>query len=207
MGAATRELLKKAEDEQQSGGVERLSLAPMPPFESDTEVSFRLARADDALCLGVLGTQIFLDTYATEGLRATLAREVLSQFSTAAVSALLQRPHTRFIVAERAGHLIGYAQLTLGATQAQVPGAAAAELDKLYVQQPFLGIGIGAALLRRAEALAAESGMKTLWLTAWVGNARALRFYARQGYRDLGATPYVFENETHENRVFAKVLW
>ena len=181
----------------------------MPPFGPDPSVSFRVARQSDALCLGVLGLQIFLDTYATEGIRPTLAREALSQFSTEAITALLQRPSVRFIVVERDDHLIGYAQLTFGATQAfvQTPeNAAQAELDKLYVQRLFLGRGLGRALLQEAEALAAAQGACVLWLTAWSGNERARRFYARQGYRDLGVTTYVFEHEVHENRVFAKAL-
>jgi len=178
----------------------------MHPFEPDPEVSFRLAEAGDALCLGVLGTQVFLDTYATHGIRPTLAREVLLQFSAEALALRLQQPQARVVVAEREGHLIGYAQLTLGATQSLVREAAAAELDKLYVQRPFLGQGIGAALLHRAERLAAEQGVRVLWLTAWVHNERALGFYARQGYEELGITHYVFENECHENRVFAKAL-
>jgi len=181
----------------------------MPRFAPDPSVSFRTARQSDALCLGVLGLQIFLDTYATEGIRATLAREALSQFSAEAIGALLQRPGTCFTVAERDGHLIGYAQLTFGATQALVQApedAAQAELDKLYVQRPFLGRGLGRALLEEAEALSAEQGAHVMWLTAWSGNDRARRFYARQGYRDLGAAMHVFEHEAHENRVFAKVL-
>jgi diamine N-acetyltransferase len=170
------------------------------------EISFRRAEDRDALCLGVLATQVFLDTYAREGIRPSLAREVHAQFSIDAVSASLADPRAHFIVAEHAGHLVAFAQLTHGAVHELVKGKPATELDRLYVQEPFTARGIGRALLHRCEDLAASLGAATLWLTAWVGNARALSFYARQGYTDLGATPYVFESERHENRVFAKAL-
>ena len=52
----------------------------------------------------------------------------------------------------------------------------------------------------------AAQGAAVLWLTCWVGNARARAFYARQGYAELGSTDYAFEGERHENRVFAKTL-
>ena len=42
---------------------------------------FRVARPIDALCVGVLATQVFLDTYATAGLRPDLAREALANYS------------------------------------------------------------------------------------------------------------------------------
>jgi hypothetical protein len=54
--------------------------------------------------------------------------------------------------------------------------------------------------------LASAEGASTLWLTAWVGNARTLSFYASQGYEPLGSTPYTFEGEVFENTLFAKAL-
>ncbi|MDR6580216.1 hypothetical protein J2X88_005123 [Pseudomonas extremaustralis] len=37
----------------------------------------RDAIPQDALCIGVLGMQVFLDTYATEGIRTSIATEAL----------------------------------------------------------------------------------------------------------------------------------
>lgn len=36
-------------------------------------INIRDACLGDALCIGVLGMQVFLDTYATEGIRRSLA--------------------------------------------------------------------------------------------------------------------------------------
>ena len=84
-------------------------------------ISFRPGTEADALCLSVLATQVFLDTYATEGIRAAIGHEVLEQLSTPAVSAMLATPGMRFILAERAGHLVGFAQLTLDAVHELMP--------------------------------------------------------------------------------------
>lgn len=169
-------------------------------------VSFRTATADDALCLGVLGAQVFLDTYATEGIRPSLAREVLHNFSTDTTSALLADPNVTVVLAERERHLIGFASIGCPAHKPDVPAASGAELRRLYVQARFAGRGLGRELLRHAEAAARDRGARTLWLTAWVGNERALRFYPRHGYDDVGQTVYEFEGESYENRVFAKAL-
>ena len=171
---------------------------------ADPSTLLRPARADDALCIGVLGTQVFLDTYATAGVRPVLAREVLEHLSTAAVAALLARADTRFIVAERQGHLLGFVQVTLGARQPQVAGAVTAEVVRLYVQRRFQGQRLGKRLLQQAEELAAADGATQLWLTAWVGNLRALGFYAAVGWRDVGCTDYVFEGEAFPNRIFVR---
>jgi diamine N-acetyltransferase len=166
----------------------------------------RHATAHDALCLGVLGLQVYLDTYATGGIRPTLAREVLAQFSTAALRDVLARPHGRLWVAEQDGHLVGFAQVGLGVAQGLVQAAQPAELERLYVQEPFTRQGLGSALIRQAEAEAAAAGADVLWLSPWVHNQRALAFYDHHGYVDVGATWYRFEHEAHENRVLVKQL-
>lgn len=170
------------------------------------DITFRTAVDEDALCIGVLATQVFLDTYATNGVRPSIAREVLEQFSTAAVLADLSAAGSRFIVAERAGHMIAFAQITLGSVHDLVRARPAAELNRLYVQERFTGSGVGTALLHEAERFAADEGAVVLWLTGWSGNHRALAFYRRRRYAELGATSYVFQGEEYENRLFAREL-
>lgn len=176
-----------------------------PAVDTPT-VTFRPAVPDDALCLAVLGQQVFLDTYATDGIRAEIAREVRAQFDVGVVRDALVASDARWVVAERDGHLIGFAQCTSPAPHAVVRSDRSAKLHRLYVQERFTGRGVGTALLGRIEAIAAADGRDALWLTTWVGNARALAFYPARGYVDVGSSLYVFEAEAHENRVFAKGL-
>ena len=168
--------------------------------------SFRPATNADLPSLRALATQVYLDTYASEGIRPSLAREAEQQFSMAALQAELDRADRRIVLVEHAEHLIAFAQLSLGACHQLVGDASSTELARLYVQAPFQRRGVGRLLLSRAEALAAAEGSATLWLTAWLENARALAFYRSQGYRELGSTIYTFEDERYENRLFAKSL-
>ena len=172
------------------------------------DITFRPAVIADALCVSALGMQVFLTTYATQGMRPVLAREAREHFSLGKIEALVRDESVSFILAESAGHLVGFVQVTHGARHVLVSHEPASELDRLYVHERFTGTGtgIGKALLQRAEALAASRGAAALWLTAWVGNARAIGFYPRQGYMDVGATDYVFENGHYENRVYFKEL-
>jgi ribosomal protein S18 acetylase RimI-like enzyme len=170
------------------------------------EIVLRPAEASDALCLCALATQVFLETYATSGIRPALAREVQSKFSIAALMERLSDRAVRITVAEREAHLVAFSELVLGANHSLVGASSAAELTTLYVQSPFVRQGIGKRLLRGAEVLAASQAASTLWLTVWVGNERALAFYASQDYEELGSTQYEFEGEVFENRLFAKSL-
>ena len=171
---------------------------------SQDAITFRAARPDDALCLGVLSTQVFLDTYATQGIRPAVAREVLALHSVAVYEALLADAGTTILVAECAGHLVGFSQVVHGVGHEKLPFAAASELMRLYVQERFTGRGVGRDLLRQAEKNAAALGADMLWLQAWEGNLRALQFYPRCGYEDLGGTVYSFGGEDYPNRLFGK---
>jgi diamine N-acetyltransferase len=173
---------------------------------SEGDVSLRLADGADAPCLSALARQVFLETYATSGVNLPLAREAEAQFSVSTLLERLREPCGRTTLAERSGHLIAFAEVMLGARHALLPPGPSAELTRLYVQAPFLRQGVGRQLLGRAEALASAGGASTLWLTAWVGNKRALAFYASQGYKQLGSTNHSFEGVVVENRLFAKAL-
>ena len=168
-------------------------------------VEYRSGTPQDALCLGVLATQVFLDTYATKGIRPDLAREALAVFSQKTFAARLTDSNICFILAEVQGYLVAFAEVALGKAcpARRVVGV---ELARLYVQRHFQRLGIGQALARGAERLAREHGFASVWLTAWSGNIPALSFYPAIGYRDIGVTEYVIEGQGYENRIFAKEI-
>jgi ribosomal protein S18 acetylase RimI-like enzyme len=169
-------------------------------------VSLRLGERDDAVTLAALSVQVFLDTYATEGVRGDLAREALREYSEAAFVSRLSEPGRKFVLAEAQAALVGFAELNCVLGEAPAPGLAGWELARLYVQPQAQGGGVGTALLRRAEQLAAEDGSRDLWLSVWERNERALAFYRRLGYADVGETTYAFEGREYGNRVVAKRL-
>ena len=171
-----------------------------------TEIALREATEADALCLGVLATQVFLDTYAFSGITEAVANEVRQAFSTAAIAKLLRSKSTITTVAVQDAALVGFAQTTIGTAQPLAPRGKPAELDRLYVQEPFTHRGVGSRLLQDHEARAAERGATVLWLSPWVGNHRALRFYAKHEYKDYGLVLFHMGQHEIENRVYAKCL-
>ena len=170
-------------------------------------LAIRQATEADALCLGVLGIQVFLATYARQGVSPLIAREVIGVVGVEAVAGDLADPSMRHLIAERGEFIVGFAKWTPGARHELLPtDGSTAELNRLYVQEASTSTGVGKALMRAVETEAAREGAATLWLTAWVENKRALAFYPRQGYTDCGSTPYTYEGVSHENRLFVKTL-
>jgi predicted cupin superfamily sugar epimerase/ribosomal protein S18 acetylase RimI-like enzyme len=69
------------------------------------------------------------------------------------------------------------------------------EVDQVYVGAGHRGTGVAGLLLAEAERLVAAGGHAQAWLAVATGNARARRFYQRQGWTDDGA----FEHEAPLN--------
>jgi GNAT superfamily N-acetyltransferase len=74
------------------------------------------------------------------------------------------------------------------------------------VQPAFQRRGIGRGLLADAEQTRTRRGCATLWLTAWVGNARALRVLSPSRLSRARRTVHEFESERYENRLLARPL-
>lgn len=163
--------------------------------------SFRIrrGRAADANRLAVLATQVWLHTYATDGVSDVVAGYVLSELTPARYLQSLNDPATRVFVAEDDENLLGLAVVRFG-VPCPTEAPSAAELQTLYVQAHCMGRGVGKSLLQAAEAGAREQSESALWLTVNAGNARALAFYAHQGYARVG-TAYFVLGERHENHV------
>jgi len=66
------------------------------------------------------------------------------------------------------------------------------ELEQVYVGASARGSGVAAMLLRHGETVVAATYPRA-WLAVAVGNARARRFYERQGWSDAAALDYPAE--------------
>ena len=163
-------------------------------------LDIRSGRSEDANCLAVLPTQVWLHTYATGGITADIAEYVLDELTLEKYRALLNDPTRQVFVAVSGESLVGLAVVKFG-TPCPADNASAAELQTLYVQEHFLGCGAGKSLLRAAEAEAKRRSNGVLWLTVNAKNARAIAFYAHHGYVKVGTTYFALGEGRHENHV------
>ena len=173
---------------------------------SERPLLIRRADLPDAEQLAVLGMQVWLDNYATHGIHPAIARYVLETFTPAAYRALLAHPERLVYVAERGRHAIGMSIVALDRRTAQCDAAEQAEIDRLYVQEPFCNAGIGARMIAAIEDELKERRFDAMWLEVWIENERALHFYDRVGFGDVGTGWFELNGRKHENRVLVKRL-
>ena len=164
--------------------------------------SIRVGSVADAETIAALAIQVFLDTYATEGVRPDLANEAFAEYGHAVFAQRLAQEERVFYLVEHGSGLLGFAEVLRNHTASPIPGIGGSELVRLYVQPRAQGSGIGRTLLQCAERCAGEARSAGVWLSAWEHNARALSFYKRQGYEDVGHAQYVIQGQSFENRIF-----
>lgn len=107
----------------------------------------------------------------------------------------LANPASTFILAEIGGELIGYTKVNLVPAQTDVHDPESLEIARLYVLEDFLGFGVGKILLDSALDFAKQHQKKYIWLGVWEHNARAIRFYEKNGFSKFGSHPFPFGDE------------
>jgi len=156
-------------------------------------ISYRDATPADAPALATLGADSFTQTFGHLYAPADLAL-FLEKHSAASWSAELADPAFAVRVAEAEGAMIGYAKL--GPPQLPfTPEDGAIELRQFYVLKPWHGAGTAAELMAWVIATARERGAADLFLSVFIDNHRARRFYARYGFEEVGS--YAFMVGTH----------
>jgi ribosomal protein S18 acetylase RimI-like enzyme len=157
-----------------------------------TSAFVRNAVGEDANVLSVLATEVWLDTYAREGVLPAYATYLIERYSPAAFQRSLEAGDEHTIISARGPFVLGYAKLVVGQSLA-TPEHGTVELATLYVRSRHKRQKIGSMLLRHALLLASKSGHSHLYLTVNHENHDALNFYRAHGFQKAGNWTFLFE--------------
>ena len=85
-----------------------------------------------------------------------------------------------------------------------VRGPTPVELERLYVRREAIGHGVGAAIMQSCFDEAARAGYETLWLGVWERNQRAITFYRRWGFEEIGSHVFVLGADRQTDRLMER---
>ncbi len=154
-------------------------------------IEVRRAGVEDAAMLALVGAATFLDGFADvlpgEAIVAHAARHHVPEF----YAAYLARPEVAaWLAVVGRGAAVGYAMLTPPELPAETVRDGDLELKRIYALARFHGTGLAQRMIDVAVAEAQRRGAGQLLLGVHAGNSRALRFYARNGFRQIGTRQF-----------------
>lgn len=166
--------------------------------------AFRDAVPADAATLDRIFDTSFCDTfghlYRPEDLEA-----FRSSFAISDWEAQLGSRDFGFRIAEVDGQPVGYVKL--GPLKLAIePSGPALLLDQLYVLGEHHGSGIAQRLMDWAINEARSRGAEELYLSVYVDNDRARRFYDRYGFEAVGRYDFMVGEQADEDIIMRKRL-
>ena len=155
----------------------------------------RTATADDAGRLAALAAITFPLACPPGSRPEDIAAHLANTLSETSFRSYLSDPAVTVLVIDADGELRGYSLLVarptsdpeVAAVLSEVP---CTELSKCYVHPDHHGLGAAAELMHASIAAAAAAGARGLWLGVNSQNARAIRFYAKSGFRKVGTKSF-----------------
>ena len=167
-------------------------------------IAYRMAGPDDAALLAALSTRAFTDTFGHLYTAADLAAFLVTLNEAAWVGQLAD-PSLAIHLAEDDGIPAGFAKLGPPAAPF-TPRGASAELRQLYVLAPWHGTGLADALMAWTIGAACERGAADLYLSVFIDNPRARRFYERHGFERVGSYTFMVGEQADEDDVMRLAL-
>jgi len=163
----------------------------------------RLASAADAATLAAFARRLFHETFAADNRPEDMAAYEAATFSAERQAAEIADAAGLVLLATVGDAWAGYAQLGTGEPPAGV-ARPAVEIRRFYVDRAWHGRGVAAALMAAVRDAALERGARALWLGVWERNPRAIAFYAKCGFADVGAQPFRLGADLQTDRVMTR---
>lgn len=164
----------------------------------------RDASPADAAALAELARRSFIETfghlYTSDDLTAFLAGQTGERWR-----ALLTDPAQAVRVGEADGELVAYAAVG-PPTLPFAPQGKPIELHQLYVLAPWQGTGLARTLMEWTIGHARASGADALYLSVFVDNQRARRFYARYGFEFVRTYAFMVGSHADEDHIMRLAL-
>jgi diamine N-acetyltransferase len=166
----------------------------------------RPAEARDAGALAALGARTFADTFGADNTAEDLRLYLTVTYGASQQLAEFVDPDIRTLVADQGGLLVAFTQLRRGPSPPCVTLPSPVEVWRFYVDKPWHGRGVARHLMDAALDTARELGGSSVWLSVWERNPRAIAFYTKCGFSDVGSKLFLVGTDRQTDRVMAREI-
>jgi len=165
------------------------------------DVAIRRGSVADAAELAAFAAKCFEETYSADNNPDDLRAHLDNSYGLAQQTAELADPLVLTILARSNGELVAYAQVRRNTPPLCVTHAAPVELHRFYVDQRAHGSGLASDLMEAVLQAARELQGRHIWLGVWERNPRAIAFYKKEKFVDVGSTFCMVGPDKQSDRV------
>ena len=159
-------------------------------------------KPEDALALTELGRVTFMESHGHCASEIEVNEYLNTHFIYEKFLFELKDDKNLFYLTVDEGQLIGYSKIIFNCSNPNHTGSEITKLERLYVLKEHHGTGIAKQLFDFNVQLAKDHSQKGIWLNVWVENERAIQFYRKKGFKDIGSYSFkISENHSNPNHV------
>jgi ribosomal protein S18 acetylase RimI-like enzyme len=166
----------------------------------------RIATPKDASLLAEVSLRTFRHIFAPHNTASDMEMYVSSAFGEAQQLAELEDPKRIIALTYDGDFLVGYYHLVCGQTHKDVQDQNPIELKRLYLDESVTGKGFGKMLMDDILLKSKSLGFKTIWLGVWENNFRAIAFYKKYGFKQVGGHDFLMGTDIQHDLVFSKIF-
>ena len=170
------------------------------------EVTYRRGEPADAAALAAFAERTFIDTYAAHNTEQDMKAYLGGAYGVSQQTRELADPAMRTVLAESDHGIVGYAQVRRKEVPPCVTQERPVEIYRFYVDKRAHGTGVAAQLMDGALDAARDLGGEHAWLGVWERNPRAIAFYTKCGFRDVGTQHFQLGEDRQTDRVLVVPL-
>lgn len=166
--------------------------------------TIRKARSSDAKVLSKLAEATFRATFGAVNTDEHMELHCRGNYGEQIQTAEIADPGIVTLVTEDQGRLIAYAQLRWGKAPDCVSAKNPGEIQRLYVVEEWHGKGIAQELMKACVGEIKQQGSDTMWLGVWECNPRAISFYKKFGFVEVGDHTFPLGGDPQRDIVMVK---
>ena len=156
---------------------------------------------DDAAELAEFAARTFEETFSADNKPEDLQTHLVTNYGPEQQAAELVDPLVTTILARLNGKLVAYAQVRQNPPPPCVSNASPIELHRFYVDRRAHGTGLASSLMQEVHQAVREFGGRHVWLGVWERNSRAIAFYKKAKFVDVGSQFYMVGPDRQVDRV------
>lgn len=115
-------------------------------------------------------------------------------------------PYMLTLLCEGDDGLVGFAQLRWDGAPDCVTARFPGEIQRLYVADAWHGKGIAQELMRACIREMEARGSDVIWLGVWEHNPRAIAFYRKSGFVEVGEHVFPLGNDPQRDIVMVRTV-